>query len=271
VKLGPDVDLHAIAARTPGFAGADLANLVNEAALLAARARRETVAQEDFAEAIERVVAGLEKKSRVLNDKEKKIVAYHEVGHALVGALMPGSSKVAKISIVPRGMAALGYTLQLPTEDRFLMDEAELRGQIATLLGGRSAEETVFGSITTGAANDLQRATDLAERMVTTYGMSKVLGPLAYEKGQQTNFLGDGSINPRRMVSDETAKAIDAEVKEIVETAHQQALDILKANRELLEKIAQQILETEVIEGEELQNFLNKVRPVDMDKIPAAV
>jgi cell division protease FtsH len=261
VKLGNDIDLHAIAARTPGFAGADLANLVNEAALLAARARRETVAQEDFAEAIERVVAGLEKKSRVLNDKEKKIVAYHEVGHAIVGALMPGSGKVAKISIVPRGMAALGYTLQLPTEDRFLMDEAELRGQIATLLGGRSAEEIVFGSITTGAANDLQRATDLAERMVTTYGMSKILGPLAYEKGQQNNFLGDGAaMNPRRMVSDNTAKAIDEEVKEIVETAHQQALDILNNNRDLLEKIAQQILETEVIEGEELQNLLNQVR-----------
>jgi cell division protease FtsH len=270
VKLGNDVDLHTIAARTPGFAGADLANLVNEAALLAARARRETVAQEDFAEAIERVVAGLEKKSRVLNDKEKKIVAYHEVGHALVGALMPGGGKVAKISIVPRGMAALGYTLQLPTEDRFLMDEAELRGQIATLLGGRSAEEIVFGSITTGAANDLQRATDLAERMVTTYGMSKILGPLAYEKGQQNNFLGDGAaMNPRRMVSDNTAKAIDEEVKEIVETAHQQALDILKNNRDLLEKIAQQILETEVIEGEELQSLLNQVRPVE--KVPAAV
>ncbi|HEY9667362.1 MAG TPA: ATP-dependent zinc metalloprotease FtsH, partial [Coleofasciculaceae cyanobacterium] len=192
VKLGDDVDLHAIATRTPGFAGADLSNLVNEAALLAARARRETVAQADFAEAIERVVAGLEKKSRVLNEKEKKIVAYHEVGHALVGALMPGSGKVEKISIVPRGMAALGYTLQLPTEDRFLMSEEELRGQIATLLGGRSAEEIVFGSITTGAANDLQRATDLAERMVTTYGMSKILGPLAYEKGQQNSFLGDG-------------------------------------------------------------------------------
>jgi len=270
VKLGNDIDLHAIAARTPGFAGADLANLVNEAALLAARARRETVAQEDFAEAIERVVAGLEKKSRVLNDKEKKIVAYHEVGHALVGALMPGGGKVAKISIVPRGMAALGYTLQLPTEDRFLMDEAELRGQIATLLGGRSAEEIVFGSITTGAANDLQRATDLAERMVTTYGMSKILGPLAYEKGQQNNFLGDGAaMNPRRMVSDNTAKAIDQEVKEIVETAHQQALDILNENRDLLEKIAQQILETEVIEGEELQSLLNQVRPVE--KVPAAV
>jgi cell division protease FtsH len=270
VKLGNDIDLHAIAARTPGFAGADLANLVNEAALLAARARRETVAQEDFAEAIERVVAGLEKKSRVLNDKEKKIVAYHEVGHALVGALMPGGGKVAKISIVPRGMAALGYTLQLPTEDRFLMDEAELRGQIATLLGGRSAEEIVFGSITTGAANDLQRATDLAERMVTTYGMSKILGPLAYEKGQQNNFLGDGAaMNPRRMVSDNTAKAIDEEVKEIVETAHQQALNILNNNRDLLEKIAQQILETEVIEGEELQSLLNQVRPVE--KVPAAV
>jgi cell division protease FtsH len=269
VKLGPDIDLHAIAARTPGFAGADLANLVNEAALLAARARRETVAQADFAEAIERVVAGLEKKSRVLNDKEKKIVAYHEVGHALVGAMMPGGNKVAKISIVPRGMAALGYTLQLPTEDRFLMDEAELRGQIATLLGGRSAEETVFGSITTGAANDLQRATDLAERMVTTYGMSKVLGPLAYEKGQQANFLGDGGMNPRRMVSDETAKAIDEEVKDIVETAHQQALDILNQNRDLLESIAQQILEKEVIEGDELQNLLNQVRSVE--KVATAV
>lgn len=270
VKLGKDIDLHAIATRTPGFAGADLANLVNEAALLAARARRDTVSQADFAEAIERVVAGLEKKSRVLNDKEKKIVAYHEVGHALVGALMPGTNKVAKISIVPRGMAALGYTLQLPTEDRFLMDEGELRGQIATLLGGRSAEEIIFGSITTGAANDLQRATDLAERMVTTYGMSKVLGPLAYEKGQQNNFLGDGAMmNPRRMVSDETAKAIDEEVKEIVERAHQQALDILNQNRDLLEKIAQQILEVEVIEGEKLQNLLNQVRP--LDKVSAAV
>jgi cell division protease FtsH len=273
VKLGNDIDLHAIAARTPGFAGADLANLVNEAALLAARERRETVSQADFAEAIERVVAGLEKKSRVLNDKEKKIVAYHEVGHALVGGLMPGSGKVEKISIVPRGMAALGYTLQLPTEDRFLMDEAELRGQIATLLGGRSAEEIVFGSITTGAANDLQRATDLAERMVTTYGMSKVLGPLAYEKGQQNNFLGDGAMmNPRRMVSDETAKAIDEEVKDIVETAHQQALDILNENRDLLEKIAQKILEVEVIEGKELQNLLNQVRtPAEMENVPATV
>jgi cell division protease FtsH len=260
VKLGPDVDLKAIATRTPGFAGADLANLVNEAALLAARNKREAVAQTDFAEAIERVVAGLEKKTRVLNEKEKKIVAYHEVGHALVGALMPGSGRVEKISIIPRGMAALGYTLQLPTEDRFLMSEAELQGQIATLLGGRSAEEIVFGSITTGAANDLQRATDLAERMVTTYGMSKVLGPLAYQQGQQSMFLGNEAPNPRRLVSPQTAEAIDQEVKSIVETAHQQALDTLKRNRDLLERISAQLLETEVIEGEQLHELLRQVQ-----------
>ena len=258
VKLDVEVDLKQIATRTPGFAGADLANLVNEAALLAARNKRETVTQADFNEAIERVVAGLEKKSRVLNDKEKKIVAYHEVGHALVGTVMPGGGRVAKISIVPRGMAALGYTLQMPTEDRFLMSESELRDQIATMLGGRAAEEVIFNSITTGASNDLQRATDLAERMVTTYGMSEVLGPLAYEKGQPNNFLGQGMGNPRRMVSDETAKAIDEEVKGIVENAHQQALDILRRNRDLLEQIAQEILEVEVIEGEKLQSLLNK-------------
>jgi cell division protease FtsH len=268
VKLGADVDLRAIATRTPGFAGADLANLVNEAALLAARSRREAVAQEDFAEAIERVVAGLEKKSRVLNEKEKKIVAYHEVGHAIVGYSMPGSGRVEKISIVPRGMAALGYTLQLPTEDRFLMDEAELRGQIATLLGGRSAEEIVFGSITTGASNDLQRATDLAERMVTTYGMSKILGPLAYQQGQQAMFLGNEGGNPRRMVSEKTAEAIDGEVKDIVETAHQQALDIIRQNQDLLETISTQLLETEVIEGENLHSLLDQVRPLI---VPAAV
>ena len=258
VKLDVEVDLKQVATRTPGFAGADLANLVNEAALLAARNNRETVTQADFNEAIERVVAGLEKKSRVLNDKEKKIVAYHEVGHALVGAVMPGGGRVAKISIVPRGMAALGYTLQMPTEDRFLMSESELRDQIATMLGGRAAEEVVFNSITTGASNDLQRATDLAERMVTTYGMSEVLGPLAYEKGQQNNFLGQGMGNPRRMVSDETAKAIDEEVKGIVENAHQQALDILNHNRDLLEQIAREILEVEVIEGKNLQSLLDR-------------
>jgi cell division protease FtsH len=260
VKLGEDVDLRAIATRTPGFAGADLANLVNEAALLAARNGRQAVAQTDFAEAIERVVAGLEKKSRVLNDKEKKIVAYHEVGHALVGQLMPGSGRIEKISIVSRGMAALGYTLQLPTEDRFLMDEAELRGQIATLLGGRSAEEIVFNSITTGASNDLQRATDLAEQMVTTFGMSKVLGPLAYQQGARPMFLDNGMPNARRSMSEETAQAIDREVKEIVETAHRQALETIKHNRDLLETITMQLLETEAIEGEKLHQLLNQVQ-----------
>ena len=261
VKLAEAVDLRAIATRTPGFAGADLANLVNEAALLAARRGSEVVEDEDFSEAVERVVAGLEKKSRVLNDKEKEIVAFHEVGHALVGALMPGSDEVQKISIVPRGMAALGYTLQVPTEDRFLQNEMELRGQITTLLGGRAAEEIIFGSITTGASNDLQRATDLAERMVTSYGMSKALGPLAYDKGQQNSFLGDGGMNPRRMVSEQTAEAIDKEVKGIVETAHQEALTILEGNRELLDAIAAQLLNTEVIEGEHLQNLLGQVKP----------
>jgi len=188
-----------------------------------------------------------------------------------VGALMPGSGKVEKISIIPRGMAALGYTLQLPTEDRFLQSEEELRGQIATLLGGRSAEEIVFGRVTTGASNDLQRATDLAERMVTTFGMSKVLGPLAYQQAQPNMFLGN-PMEMRRAVSEETAQAIDREVKEIVEQAHQQALDILRHNRELLETIAQEILETEVIEGEKLHHWLNQVQaPPSLTHTPTPV
>ncbi|MGL5131192.1 MAG: ATP-dependent zinc metalloprotease FtsH, partial [Planktothrix sp.] len=205
VKLEDHVDLHTVATRTPGFGGAELANLVNEAALLAARNQRKSVKQEDFYEAIERVVAGLEKRSRVLNEKEKKIVAYHEVGHAIVGALMPGGGKVTKISIVPRGMSALGYTLRMPTEDRFLMDEIEFREQIAMLLGGRAAEELVFGNVTNGASDDLQRATQLAERMVLNYGMSKALGPLAYERPKQNNFLGNSEANIRRPMSEKTA------------------------------------------------------------------
>lgn len=256
VKLAEGVDLDRIAQATSGFAGADLANLVNEAALLAARAKRTKVEQQDLGEAIERVVAGLEKKSRVLQDDEKKVVAYHEVGHAIVGHLMPGGSKVAKISIVPRGMSALGYTLQLPTEERFLNPREDLQGQIATLLGGRSAEEIVFGKITTGASNDLQRATDIAEQMVGTYGMSDTLGPLAYDKQGGGRFLGGGN-NPRRTVSDATAQAIDKEVRALVDTAHQQALTILRQNMALLETISQKILEKEVIEGDELKDMLN--------------
>ncbi|KZR92520.1 ATP-dependent zinc metalloprotease FtsH 4 [Synechococcus sp. MIT S9509] len=256
VKLAEGVDLDRIAQATSGFAGADLANLVNEAALLAARAKRTKVEQQDLGEAIERVVAGLEKKSRVLQDDEKKVVAYHEVGHAIVGHLMPGGSKVAKISIVPRGMSALGYTLQLPTEERFLNSREELQGQIATLLGGRSAEEVVFGKVTTGASNDLQRATDIAEQMVGTYGMSETLGPLAYDKQGGGRFLGGGN-NPRRTVSDATAQAIDKEVRALVDTAHDQALTILRQNMALLETISQKILEKEVIEGDELKEMLD--------------
>ena len=255
VKLAEGVDLNSVAQATSGFAGADLANLVNEAALLAARGKRTRVEQQDLGEAIERVVAGLEKKSRVLQDDEKKVVAYHEVGHAIVGHLMPGGSKVAKISIVPRGMSALGYTLQLPTEERFLNSKEDLQGQIATLLGGRSAEEIVFGKITTGAANDLQRATDLAEQMVGTYGMSDTLGPLAYDKQGGGRFLG-GNNNPRRSVSDATAQAIDHEVRGLVDQAHDDALSILRQNMGLLETIAQKILEKEVIEGDDLKQML---------------
>ncbi|NJK50920.1 ATP-dependent zinc metalloprotease FtsH [Candidatus Gracilibacteria bacterium] len=262
VQLAKDVDLKAIATRTPGFAGADLANLINEAALLAARNRRETVTQEDLKEAIERVIAGLEKKSRVLNEKEKQIVAYHEVGHALIGAIMPGGGKVTKISIVPRGLSALGYTLKMPTEDRFLMSEAEFCEQITMLLGGRAAEALVFGSVTNGASDDLQRATDIAQRMVTIYGMSKVLGPLAYDKAQQASFLSNGTPSPRRLVSEETAKAIDEEVRQIVEKAYEKAYFLLDRNRDLLDAIAQQLLKTETLEGEELQAFLEQVRPV---------
>ena len=264
VKLADAVDLDSVAQATSGFAGADLANLVNEAALLAARNHRTKVEQQDLGEAIERVVAGLEKKSRVLQDDEKKVVAYHEVGHAIVGHLMPGGSKVAKISIVPRGMSALGYTLQLPTEERFLNSKEELQGQIATLLGGRSAEEIVFGKITTGAANDLQRATDLAEQMVGTYGMSDTLGPLAYDKQGGGRFLG-GNNNPRRSVSDATAQAIDKEVRGLVDKAHDDALAILRQNMALLETIAQKILEKEVIEGDDLKQML------EASELPEAV
>ncbi|HJN34668.1 MAG TPA: ATP-dependent zinc metalloprotease FtsH [Prochlorococcus sp.] len=256
VKLAEGVDLDRIAQATSGFAGADLANVVNEAALLAARGKRKQVELKDLNEAIERVVAGLEKKSRVLQDDEKKVVAYHEVGHAIVGHLMPGGSKVAKISIVPRGMSALGYTLQLPTEERFLNSKQDLEGQIATLLGGRSAEEIVFGKITTGAANDLQRATDLAEQMVGTYGMSDILGPLAYDKQGGGRFLG-GNNNPRRVVSDATAQAIDKEVRSLVDQGHESALSILRHNLALLETIALKILEKEVIEGDELIELLD--------------
>ncbi|WP_413201035.1 ATP-dependent zinc metalloprotease FtsH [Nostoc piscinale] len=265
VKLADDVNLATIAIRTPGFAGADLANLVNEAALLAARQNRPAVIMADFNEAIERVVAGLEKRSRVLNETEKKTVAYHEVGHAIIGALMPGAGKVEKISVVPRGVGALGYTIQMPEEDRFLMIEDEIRGRIATLLGGRSAEEVVFGKVSTGASDDIQKATDLAERYVTLYGMSDKLGPVAFEKTQQ-QFL-DGYGNARRAISPQVAQEIDNEVKQIVDNAHHIALSILHQNRDLLEETAQELLQREILEGSDLRDRLKQAKaPEDLSE-----
>ncbi|MBD2201072.1 ATP-dependent metallopeptidase FtsH/Yme1/Tma family protein [Calothrix sp. FACHB-1219] len=265
VKLADDVDLATIAIRTPGFAGADLANLVNEAALLAARQNRQAVVMADFNEAIERLVAGLEKRSRVLNETEKKTVAYHEVGHAIVGALMPGAGKVEKISVVPRGVGALGYTIQMPEEDRFLMVEDEIRGRIATLLGGRSAEEVVFGKVSTGASDDIQKATDLAERAITIYGMSDKLGPVAFEKIQQQFIEGYG--NPRRSISPQVAEEIDREVKQSVDNAHHIALSILQHNRTLLEDTAQELLQQEILEGASLRERLKQaVAPEELNE-----
>ncbi|BAZ00792.1 FtsH peptidase [Tolypothrix tenuis PCC 7101] len=265
VKLADDVNLATIAIRTPGFAGADLANLVNEAALLAARQNRQAVIMADFNEAIERLVAGLEKRSRVLNETEKKTVAYHEVGHAIVGALMPGAGRVEKISVVPRGVGALGYTIQMPEEDRFLMVEDEIRGRIATLLGGRSAEEVVFGKVSTGASDDIQKATDMAERAITIYGMSDKLGPVAFEKIQQQFIEGYG--NPRRSISPQVAEEIDREVKQTLDNAHHIALSILQHNRTLLEDTAQELLQQEILEGASLRERLQQaVAPEELNE-----
>jgi cell division protease FtsH len=262
VQLESDVDLSAIATRTPGFSGADLANLINESALLAARKNQTAIRMADLNEAIERVIAGLERKSRVLNPLERKIVSYHEVGHAIVGYLMPGSNRVEKISIVPRGVGALGYTLQLPEEDRFLMAEDEIRGRIATLLGGRSSEEVVFGKVSTGASDDIQKATDMAERMVTIYGMNSKLGPVAFERVQQ-QFLNPNVA--RRPISPELTALIDREVQRIIDAAHQIAQSILSLNRELLEEVAQKLLQDEVLEGEMLQQYLKRAQaPAEM-------
>ncbi|MEO0835273.1 MAG: ATP-dependent zinc metalloprotease FtsH [Cyanobacteria bacterium J06642_3] len=255
VCLGQDVDLDLLAARTPGFAGADLANLINEAALLAARHDHSAVLMADFNEATERILTGLAKKSRVLNEIDKKTVAYHEIGHGIVASVVPGTDKIEKISIVPRGIGTLGYTLQLPESDRFLMIEDEIRGRIATLLGGRAAEELILGKVSTGAADDIQKATDLAQRYVTLYGMSDRLGPIALEEAQH-QFL-DGITNPRRQVSPNVATEIDREVKAIIDGAHQIAREILQANRELLINLAQILLHQEVLEGSQLRSQLS--------------
>jgi len=260
VLLGPEVDLRKVAGRTPGFVGADLANLVNEAALLAARKNKEVVEAADFDEAIDRVVGGLEKKNRVMNAQEKKIVAFHESGHAIVAESVEHADPVAKISIIPRGIAALGYTQQQPTEDRYLMTRSELLDRLAVLLGGRVAEEQVFGEISTGAQNDLQRATDIARSMVTEYSMSDSLGLVTYERPRQPMFLPEG-FTASKTYSEKKAAQIDDEVTRVIDEAHQRVRGILSAQRKVLDELAHLLSREEVVQGEELRKMLGKSKP----------
>jgi len=270
VKIAPDVDLRVVAARTAGFAGADLANLINEAALLAARNDKPLVDMRDFESAIDRLIAGLEKK-RVMSTKERRIVAYHESGHAIVASVLPGLDPVHKISIVQRGFGALGYTMQLPLEDRYLMTRGDLLSQLAVLLGGRTAEEIALGEISTGAQNDLQRATDIARAMVTEYGMSDELGAINYEGNKRAKFLDIPMPQERGMYAEETARKIDAEIKRILTDAHDTARRILTAEREKLETVTLRLLDIEVMEGDELRAMLGVEKtklPGDTEPVP---
>jgi cell division protease FtsH len=250
VKVGPDVDLKAVAARTPGFAGADLANVVNEAALLAARRNKNQVTRFEFEEAIERVVAGLEKKSRRINEREKEIVAFHEAGHALVSWILPYADRVSKVSIIPRGLGALGYTLQLPLEDRYLLTRSELRDRMAGLMGGRVAEVEVFSEPSTGASNDLQQATAVARMMVRDYGMSAALGPVSLGE-ERGGFLGVKGLESRSY-SEQTALEVDREVQAMVLEAQDRAREIVRQHRDKLDMMAARLLTAEVVEEEEM-------------------
>ncbi len=260
VKVDPSVDLRKIASLTSGFVGADLANIVNEAALLSARLGKEEVGIEEFQEAIDRSVGGLEKKGRMMNEKEKRIVAFHESGHAFVAVSVDHADPVNKVSIIPRGIAALGYTQQLPTEDRYLMTKDELLDRLAVLLGGRVAEEMVFTDVSTGAQNDLQRATDIARSMVTEYGMSEKMGLATYIHERQPLFLPTGAPSPRAEYSEETARVIDGEIASIIEAARVRVREILAAGREELEALATVLLDKETISGREMEEILEKVR-----------
>ncbi len=258
VKLADDVDFKALAGMTPGFAGADLANIVNEAALLAARRVKEVVGMAEMEEAIERIIAGPEKKTRVINKQERQIVAYHEVGHALVALSVPTADPVQKISIIPRGIAALGYTLQRPTEDRYLMTKSELIDKLTLLLGGRVAEELAFNEVSTGAQNDLVKATDIARSMVKEYGMSEKLGLVAFERERQSLYLQLPQSTSSKEYSEETSREIDSEISRIIEEAHRRAKEILTEKRGLLDKVANILLEKEVIEGEEFKRLVSE-------------
>jgi cell division protease FtsH len=256
VKLSKDVDLKVLAARTPGFVGADLANMVNEAALLAARKDKTEVDMTDFEAAIDRIIAGLEKKRRVMNKKEKEIVAYHECGHTIVAELLPTTDPVHRVSIVQRGIAALGYTLQLPTEDRYLMTKAELLDKLCVMLGGRVAEETIFGEISTGAQNDLQRAADIVRSMVKEYGMSEKFGPLTFEKERRPLFLDIMGPQGPKEYSEETARELDQEVKRLIDESYGKVKKMLSANQDKLRKLAGVLLERETLEGDEIRKIL---------------
>ncbi len=253
--LAPDVDLKVIARRTPGFVGADLANLVNEAALLAARRNKDKITMQEFEEAIDRVLAGPERRSRLISEKEKKVIAYHEAGHALVAKMLPGADPVHRISIIPRGHAALGYTLQLPTEDRYLTTKTELLNKIAVLLGGRVAEKIVFGDITTGAQNDLERATAIAREMICEYGMSERLGPLTLGRKHRQVFLGKDIVEDRNY-SEEVAYAIDQEIRQLIDKCYSMAEKIIVEHRDKLERLAKALLEKEVLEGDQIDRIL---------------
>ena len=266
--LAKDVDIKVLARRTPGFVGADLANMVNEAALLASRRDKKDIGMEEFEAAIDRVIAGPERKSRLINEKEKEIVAYHESGHALVAKLLLNSDPVHKVSIIPRGNAALGYTLQLPTQDRYLISKLELMDKLAVLLGGRVAEDIIFKDVTTGAQNDLERATKLARQMVTEYGMSDTIGPITLGRKEHEIFLGR-DISEQRDYSEEVANKIDKEVSKIIETAYTRAKDVLTKNKSKLKKIARNLIERETLEGKDLDDLLNGIKLANLTKFKA--
>ncbi|WP_020648675.1 ATP-dependent zinc metalloprotease FtsH [Solimonas variicoloris] len=257
VKLAEGVDLGEIAAMTPGFSGADLANLVNEAALLATRRGADTVTTQDFGNAVERIVAGLEKKNRLLNPKERRVVAYHELGHAFVAMSLSGTDPVHKVSIIPRGIGALGYTIQRPTDDRYLMSRVELENKMAVLLGGRASEACVFGEISTGAADDLVKATDIARSMVTRYGMTPELGQVAYENGNHPFLDTPEMRDPERRYSEDTARKIDQAVQALVDGAYQRALTLLRSERAALDRAAEALLAKETLLEAELATYLH--------------
>jgi cell division protease FtsH len=271
LTLGPGVDLRAVAAKTPGLAGADLANIVNEAALHAARKNKPAVDVSDFDEAIDRAVAGLERKSRVMSPKERETVAYHEAGHALIAESRAGADKVAKVSIIPRGIGALGYTQQQPTEDRYLLKHGELLDRLDVLLGGRGAERLVFHEPSTGAQNDLQRATDLARQMITRYGMSDTLGPATFEGARTPMFLSENAVQSRGDYSERTAEVIDEEVRKLLMAAEDRVSDTLSRRRSQLEALAQSLLRHEVVDRATLDELLRESSKTQVERLATEV